>query len=245
MRGGGHHARARALSGDPVSSLLTGCWAPPSSFPAPYAKGASGASLPEWDAEVKGCARRHGGWDPRETAGRKVGSRRDFRETRGARGAAAPARDRSGRRARASAPRQAGVLGPRRESAATGRARLRNARGRFRGTLGFMLVPESPRGSGSRTKRPPSRLIAVPAVLCSLSGGRTDVLQVVCSWHTPGKAAVRASSNEVGALRGSDLGPWSEICAGVLAPPPDLDLPGLIARVRWTGDNDTLCVVDG
>ncbi|XP_070249045.1 uncharacterized protein [Myotis yumanensis] len=105
------------------------------------------------------------------------GGRRDFRETRGAREAAGSGRDRSGRRARASAPGLAGVLGPRRESAATGRAGLRNARGRFRGTLGFMLVPESPRGSGSRTKLPPSSQIAVPAVLCSLSGGRTDVLQ--------------------------------------------------------------------
>lgn len=72
-----------------------------------------------------------------------------MQETRGARAAAAPGRGRSGRRARASAPRSAGVPGPLRESRATGWAWLRNARGRFKGAWGSLLVPESPRGSGS------------------------------------------------------------------------------------------------
>lgn len=35
MRGCGHHARVQPPPGSPASSLLTGCWAPPSSFPAP------------------------------------------------------------------------------------------------------------------------------------------------------------------------------------------------------------------
>lgn len=39
MRGRGHNARVRPLPGIPVSSLLTGCWAPPSSFPAPVGAG--------------------------------------------------------------------------------------------------------------------------------------------------------------------------------------------------------------
>lgn len=167
----------------------------------------------------------------RRTEGRRP---EGFRETRGARGAAAPGRDRSGRRARASAPRLAGVLGPRRESEATGRAGCRMPAGGSEVLWDSCWCPNRQEAVVLGTTLPPSNLIAVPAVLCSLSGGRTDVLQVACSWHTPGTAAVRASSNEAGAPRGSDLGPWSEICTGVLAPPPDLDLPGLIARVLWT-----------
>lgn len=42
VRGCGHHIRVQPLSGIPVSSLLTGCWAPPCFFPAPV----GGAELP-------------------------------------------------------------------------------------------------------------------------------------------------------------------------------------------------------
>lgn len=172
------------------------------------------------------------GLGPARDGGTEGGGRRDFRETRGARAAAAPGRDRSGRRARASpeagrCPRAAAGErgdGPGCGMPAGGSEVLRHS----------CWCPNRQEEVVLGTKRPPSRLIAVPAVLCSPSGGRTDVLQVACSWHSPGTAAAGASSNEAGAPRGSDLGLRSEICTGVLAPPPDLDLPGLIARGLWT-----------
>lgn len=75
----------------------------------------------KWDAEVKSCAWRRGDWDPRETDGRKVeaggtfGKREALGRLRAPEGTVADGRP-------APPPRLAGVLGPRRESAATGRA---------------------------------------------------------------------------------------------------------------------------
>lgn len=80
MRRWGHNARVRPLPGIPVSALLTGCWAPPSSSPPlRERRGASGPSLPAGGTRKEGAVARK-----RELAVPGVRGLRCFLETRGA-----------------------------------------------------------------------------------------------------------------------------------------------------------------
>lgn len=205
MRGGSHHARVWPLPGIPVFSLLTGCWAPPSSFPAPrrrealparHFRRAGRGSKALW-LEVLGRGPGGGGW----TEGRRPES---LQETWGARcGFLLRKKGVGERRARAArSQRSAGVRRPDRELlrwAGPGCGMLADG-SKF--LLRSCWCPNRREETVLGTMLPPSSLITTAALLCSQASGRTDGLGAACSCPTPRKRTIRIAQDEEGAYSG-------------------------------------------